>query len=96
MGPSELAGWLAMVREVGPEWGLLFLIAGTLFYSVKRRADTPSESAEPITRKDLDHIIDRLAVMERRSENQHELIGFMTTDLAFIRGKLDLDLNRKG
>ena len=94
MGPSELAGWLTIIKEVGPAWGILALMAATLYYSA-RRADLPSKSAEPMTRKDLEHILERLAAMEKRAENQHELIGFMTNDLAFIRGKLDLDLNRK-
>lgn len=93
MGPSELAGWLAMVKEIGPEWGLLFLIAGTLFYSVKRRADTPSESAEPITRKDLDLIEQRMARLEEQNAN---VLKHMAIDIAFIQGHLGLDSNRKG
>lgn len=93
MGPDDVAVWLAIFKEIGPVWGVLFLIAGTMFFQAKRGSDTPSESAEPITRKDLDTIEQRMARLEEQNAN---VLKHMAIDIAFIQGHLGLDSNRKG
>jgi hypothetical protein len=92
MGPDDVAGWLAIVKEIGPVWGVLFLVAGTMFFQAKRRADTPSESAEPITRKDLEQIERRLVEVEKLRDT----VFHIAVDTAEIRGLIELQARDRG